>query len=63
MIQQISKVVGVQIIRYCSHISDATLARQADLFVQIIRYCSHVSDATLARQADRFVAVSISSCR
>ena len=32
MIQQISKVVGVQIIRYCSHVSDATLA---DRFVAV----------------------------
>ena len=32
MIRQISKVVGVEITRYCSH---ATLARQADQFIAV----------------------------
>ena len=35
MIQQIPKVVGVQIICYCSHVSDVTLARQTDRFVAV----------------------------
>ena len=36
MIRQISKVVGLQIVRYCYHVSDATLTRQADRFVAVI---------------------------
>ena len=35
MIQRISNVVGLQIIRYCYHVSDATLARQVDRFVAV----------------------------
>ena len=35
MIQQMSKVVGLHIIRYYDHVSDATLACQADRFVAV----------------------------
>ena len=35
MVQQLSKFVGLHIIRYCNHIIDATLARQADRFVAV----------------------------
>ena len=35
IVQQISKVVGLQLIRYCYHVSDTTLARQVDQFVAV----------------------------
>ena len=36
MLRQISKVVGLQLVRYSYLVSDATLARQADRFVAVI---------------------------
>ena len=35
IVQQLSKFVGLHIIRYGNHISDATLAGQADWFVAV----------------------------
>ena len=67
MIQQISKVVGLQIIRYCYHVSDTTLARQADRVVTVSNACTlcHRSspetiemDADLLRQEVKLVGGS-----
>ena len=41
MIRQISKVAGLQLVRYCYLASDATLARQADRFVAVVMGQSH----------------------
>ena len=51
MIRQISKVVGLQLVRYSYLVSDATLGRQADRFVAvIISWCRPSTSQSLNRR-------------